>query len=388
MRKMGIGGVHREVCGIRQAVMDLIPPKPLFLMGRGNSAIAASIYDHILEIVESVFGGRVDVRRGTQMLRIYEIIMHEKHSITTRELFYRSPGLFISQRRLAYVMQGIASRLKVDARDLRIVAAQKGIFFGGVTITYKSGSKWRMHPVNGAQNAAEPVSRVEARGVSLIPSMLDVDLLETDAQTVLVVEKEAIFSTIVPLLGGIERALGHKIILVTGKGYPCRNTLEFLCTINIGRVLGLFDLDPHGLQIYKVYKRGSRARPNLRVSQMERIGVSYRDTRTLDPDDVLALSPRDLGILNSLIASDFFNEEEERESIEDLLFMREQGIKMEMESIIKGTGQWESYITKRVFEGKYGLRKYLQVCAGCSPQKCLAKAKDAGVDRGYFSLNK
>jgi len=51
------------------------------------------------------------------------------------------------------------------------------------------------------------------------------------------------------------------VLLVTGKGYPCLATREFLVALLRQFDLsfyGLFDYDPYGIEIYSVYKYGSK----------------------------------------------------------------------------------------------------------------------------------
>lgn len=75
-----------------------------------------------------------------------------------------------------------------------------------------------------------------------------------------------------------------------GKGYADLATLEFLNLIHSARplipILGVFDCDPHGIEIMRTYKYGSQRlshEENARVPGLQWLGVKI--------DDVLRASP-------------------------------------------------------------------------------------------------
>ena len=79
---------------------------------------------------------------------------------------------------------------------------------------------------------------------------------------VLLVEKDSVFQWLVQHFEELIIQLGRKVLLVTGKGYPCLATREFLVGLRLlqrfSKFYGLFDFDPYGLEIFSVYKYGSK----------------------------------------------------------------------------------------------------------------------------------
>lgn len=296
----------------------------------------AGIYDHLAEIVSRATSAartpsRKDLLGMVQTLKVYEAVLSETDRITTRELFYRAPALFVSQRKVVSLVRAVSSRLSAEPADLNIVSALKGMFCGRVSFTYRD-------------------SECALEGVSLIPHMRDVCKVSTPARAVVVLEKEAAFSLISAAASTLEDRLGGPVLLVTGKGYPCWNTLRFLSLLDAPRIFGVFDFDPHGFMIYKVYKAGSRARPSLFVDRIERIGLAKEDIAlaSLPPTAKLPLSERDSSALDSLLSSPFFNSPAETLSLNDLVLMREAELKLEMEAVLVDSAHWVSYLSRRI----------------------------------------
>ncbi|KAL9110749.1 MAG: hypothetical protein Q9227_004741 [Pyrenula ochraceoflavens] len=98
-----------------------------------------------------------------------------------------------------------------------------------------------------------------------------------DAKWILVVEKEAIFKLLIDSKIHENHSAGRGII-ITGKGYPDFATRAFLrhCVSKLAAnlstenmmvppVLGLFDYNPDGLMIFKIYQSGAWAIADQRL---------------------------------------------------------------------------------------------------------------------------
>lgn len=75
-----------------------------------------------------------------------------------------------------------------------------------------------------------------------------------------------------------------------GKGYADLATLEFLNLIHSARplmpILGVFDCDPHGIEIMRTYKYGSQRlshEENARVPGLQWLGVKIEDILRASP---------------------------------------------------------------------------------------------------------
>uniref|UniRef100_A0A7S1KQM8 DNA topoisomerase (ATP-hydrolyzing) n=1 Tax=Percolomonas cosmopolitus TaxID=63605 RepID=A0A7S1KQM8_9EUKA len=190
---------------------------------------------------------------------------HAQATESKRDLYYQNTKLFGSQKSVDKIVDDIACSIGVSRRHLRIVAKCKGLIHGHIQVRLQNGL----------------IVRVSDDHKTILPINPNIDTYAhidvTCIQFVLVVEKDAVFSRLVQL-GYAQKA---KCLLVTGKGYPDVATRLFLSRIARENphlpVLCLVDGDPHGIDIFLIYKYGSAAMRHqcdeLAVPTMEWIGL-------------------------------------------------------------------------------------------------------------------
>ncbi|OAG29202.1 meiotic recombination protein SPO11 [Nematocida displodere] len=254
---------------MKKELAKTIKHKSVFISIYGKNSFAEIIYNDIVLLVKDILTAKIKINLSIQILSVYWVILREPTAITTRELFYMTKAVFGTSQRLRNTLTRITHRLQTDLPSLKIVPSLKGLVCGEVILNQA--------PSPSPSPNQAPTPTLTLSGVSLIPQIAKDTEPLTKASVILVVEKEAIFSRAVHDLPRIERAIGARILLVTGKGYPCTNTLRFLMLFKTLPILGLFDCDPHGLHIFAIYKHGSRSRPLLCVPGIERLGVSFMD---------------------------------------------------------------------------------------------------------------
>lgn len=296
----------------------------------------------------------------TEKLKINATIINllaTNKTMKCREIYYQSPNIFKKQSRVSHFLHQLSSRLNVDLKDFNIMPSTKGVFIGKVVFYCRDGK-----------------SRTMFSG--LIPDMTNVTEIEVFHAKVLVVEKDC-------LLAFIQQSVRTECLLVSGKGYPCKNTITFLEMLqhtllknkietiaseckndhNEGKckndhnedkreisqdkykckIFGLFDLDPSGLHIFKVYKYGSIKSPHF--IQIQRIGLTSKDIYKykIEEFELIELTRRDVVLLDTLIKYDVDDEFKE-----DVMFLKGLGKKMEIEIIINNTRK----LTKEYFKEK------------------------------------
>lgn len=193
-----------------------------------------------------------NTRRLAQLFRLLEEVsfaLSTGQQVTKRDLYYKAPQLFGRQGVVDQLLDKVVRGLGVSRNATGIVASVKGLFAVGrgcdMTLRkllrdqYGEGSD---HPLSRAE---EVCYAIEAQSVTLVPSMDDLLHIDTIAKWVLIVEKEAVFKTVVDskLLGDerdvltVGKSLGARFsslgpgVIVTGKGYPNLATKDFLARL-------------------------------------------------------------------------------------------------------------------------------------------------------------
>ncbi|XP_070194694.1 meiotic recombination protein SPO11-like isoform X3 [Littorina saxatilis] len=200
----------------------------------------------------------------TKVLNImYKLVQEDKYC-TKRDIYYQSPDVFGSQSVVDNVVDNVACMLEVP--------------------------RWKLHV-----------------GVQIPAHDKDMLYLHTNAQLVIVVEKDATFQK---LLTEDFCATFGRVILITGKGYPDVGTRLLVRKIWEQfkmPVFALVDGDPHGIEVMLVYKYGSKNQAfenhNLAVPAMKWLGVLATDIAKLSlrKTALLDLSESDLQKLTDML---------------------------------------------------------------------------------------
>ncbi|KAK6351217.1 hypothetical protein TWF718_004387 [Orbilia javanica] len=220
-----------------------------------------------------------DIRKFAALVRLLELVREAitlDRVYTKRDIYYKDVALFGSQQMVDNLVDDISSALGIPRRSLHITAAAKGLVCGDLSIFKTDGSIINCN--------------IEGEGV-LIPSSTDIEKVEIrDSDTVLIIEKEAIFRTLAE--SGDWKRLPGRPILVCGKGYPDIATRELAHYLYLSKNLAgqypdfycLVDYDPHGLDIYTMYKNGSLScrtagmfYEQMAVPALRHLGVKFSD---------------------------------------------------------------------------------------------------------------
>ncbi|RKP03971.1 hypothetical protein CXG81DRAFT_23384 [Caulochytrium protostelioides] len=223
----------------------------------------------------------------TTLLRKCLHLVTHRTIATKRDLYYRDVGLFRNQATVDNALEDIAASLGVRRGCLHVVAASRGLIAGAVVYVLRSGER-----VTVSEHDSE-------QGAMLPPPETIAEILPPPLETfVLIVEKEATFRSLLKL--GFHHRFGP-CILMTGRGYPDVATRAFVKRLagvmrrqtiepKLGPYLAkdgsddsiaalppssaplpnaspasrlplyvLTDNDPHGIDIFLCYSRGSRS---------------------------------------------------------------------------------------------------------------------------------
>lgn len=221
------------------------------------------------KVVKRPFHSLASVLDSTRLMRLIEIVtellMKDLHA-TKREIYYTDVDLFEDQKFSDKTIEDLAAMLKVIRNSTHIVASAKGACIGRLKIR-DTGDEINLE-------------RLGSGGWAISPFLDRIEIVESDAEFILVVEKDAALIR----LSESKWWNDYPCIILTGKGSADIATRMFLRLIAKELALPCFclvDSDPYGHYIYSVYLRGSKRlgyeSPFLATPNLHLLGVLSRD---------------------------------------------------------------------------------------------------------------
>ncbi|CAI2350324.1 unnamed protein product [Caenorhabditis sp. 36 PRJEB53466] len=251
--------------------------------------------------------------------QVYDLLENDKKS-TKREMYYEFKALYGVQKNMDTSIKAVCELLDEKRSNLNILSCGRGLLRGAITfITDKFGI------IDGREQT-----------VLVTDSFLSSDLI-CEAKFVLIVEKDTTFQK---LLDENFQSIFPDGILVTARGYPdisTRNVVKFIAEKRRIPVFGLFDADPHGLEIYLTYKYGAMKEKaegrGAFVPTLQWIGLYPSDFHKfpIDPSQILSLSNQDHTKIHRLIPRSI--QLGEQEVTRELDWMLQNRFKLELESV-------------------------------------------------------
>jgi len=279
----------------------------------------------------------LQLARCLRVLEAMQLSTLSGQTCTKRSIMYSAPALFESQAPCDLAIESVTQLMaeasaeageRTSRHGLGIVAARRGLVMGSVS--------W--------QSCDSAKTTTNAAGsITFIPPSAQSYIIHDDVSTLLVVEKETVYHALAQRFDDLQAAAGGRLLLVTGKGYPCAATRLF-CRQVVDqrkaaqrpplRVLALVDCDPHGLDILATYKLGSKAMryaaDAMILPDIAWIGVRPEQiTKSANRQDVMQMSPNDHVKADSMLKTRRLQSIEGGEQA--LRWMQSQGQKAEIE---------------------------------------------------------
>ncbi len=225
------------------------------------------------KMIKRPFHSLASVVDATRLMRlieiVHELLLKDIHA-TKREIYYTDVELFEDQKYSDKIIEDLAAMLKVIRNSTHIVASAKGACIGRLKIR-DSGDEIDLTRGSG--------------GWSISPFLDRIEIVESDAEFILVVEKDAALIRLSEAKWWEE----YPCIILTGKGSADIATRMFLRLLTKELDLPCFclvDSDPYGHYIYSVYLRGSKRlgyeSPFLATPSLKLLGVLSRDLDQYD----------------------------------------------------------------------------------------------------------
>jgi meiotic recombination protein SPO11 len=215
---------------------------------------------------------------------------------TKREVFYTDVKLFSEQKNSDKTIEDIATMLYTTRNSTHIVASAKGMCVGRLRIRDRSD--------------IIDLEGLGSGGWMISPMLDNIEIIESDAEFILVVEKDAAMIR----LAEDRFWRKHPCIILTAKGAADIATRMFLKRLSKDLnlpVFSLVDSDPYGHYIHSVYLRGSKRlsyeSPFLATPNIKLLGLLTRDLDKYKiPEEVrLPMKSMDIKRTKELLQEDF-----------------------------------------------------------------------------------
>ncbi|MDD1778888.1 MAG: hypothetical protein LUQ65_12055, partial [Candidatus Helarchaeota archaeon] len=289
------------------------------------------------------------VSDSTRLMRIIEKvneILGKNIHATKREIYYTDVDLFEDQKNSDKSIEDLSAMLKVIRNSTHIIASAKGSCIGRLKIR---------DTITGDRIDLE---RLGTGGWSISPFLDRVEIIESDAEFVFVVEKDAALLR----LSEAKWWEDYPCIILTGKGSADIATRMFLRMLVKELDLPAFclvDSDPYGHYIYSVYLRGSKRlsyeSPFLATPKLHLLGVLSRDLDQYNiPDNCrLKMSTADIKRTQEMLKEPFV--QKNLNWVEDLELMLYLKRKAEIQSMTSHGFEYltDSYLPTKITTGDW-----------------------------------
>lgn len=225
------------------------------------------------------------VERFAEVMRLVDDKLRRLIHVTKRDLYYENVKLFNrNQGTSDALIEDLGAMLGVTRNSLNINASAKGKVIGRLQFTERGD------PIDCTKGVG---------GHSVTPADNLIDNFESDAEFMLVIEKDAVFQRLAE-----DRFFEfYPSILITASGQPDMATRRFIKRLKeeLGLpCLAIMDADLYGLEILRVYSVGSKSlgfeTAEMAVPDIKWLGVRLTDVLEFDipRDGLLDMTPGDL----------------------------------------------------------------------------------------------
>jgi meiotic recombination protein SPO11 len=288
--------------------------------------------------------GVADITRLMSVLeKVYELLSKDLHA-TKREIFYSNVKLFKDQKNSDKSIEDVATMLYTTRNSTHIVASAKGSCIGRLRIRDR--------------NDIIDLEGLGSGGWTISPMLDNVEIIESDAEFILVLEKDAAMIR----LSEARFWQKYPCIILTAKGAADMATRMFLKRLSKDLNLPIFSLvdsDPYGHYIHSVYLRGSKRlsyeSPFLATPNIKLLGVLTRDLDKYKiPNDCrLEMTNQDIKRVKEMLEEDFVKKNKAWET--DLKLALKMKIKAEIQALSAHGFEFltEQYLPEKLSTGDW-----------------------------------
>ncbi len=281
------------------------------LPSRSNSNIIWDDKSDLLllgkQIQKKQFHSLTSVADITRLMRVMEIInelLKKNIHATKREIFYTDVKLFKDQKNSDKSIEDASTMLYTTRNSTHVVASARGSCVGRLRIRDR--------------NDIIDLEGLGSGGWGISPMLDDIEIIESDAEFILVVEKDAAMMR----LAESRFWRQYPCIILTSQGVGNVAVRMFLKRLRNELKLPVFSLvdsDPYGHYIHSVYMRGSKRlsyeSPFLATPDIKLLGVLTRDLDKYKvPDDCrIPMTKNDIKRTEELLREEYIRNNPEWE---------------------------------------------------------------------------
>lgn len=285
-----------------------------------------------------------DITRLVRVLEVINELLNKDMHATKREVFYSDVKLFKDQKYSDSSIEDASTLLYTTRNSTHVVAAARGSCVGRLRIRDR--------------NDIIDLEKLGSGGWSISPMLDNIEIIESDAEFILVVEKDAAMMRLAE--ARFWRDFPSIILTAQGVGnVAVRMFLKRLSKELKLPVFSLVDSDPYGHYIHSVYMRGSKRlsyeSPFLATPDIKLLGVLTRD---LDKYDIpkegrLPMTKTDIKRTKEMIKEDFVKKNEEW--IKDLQLALKLKVKAEIQVLSSHGFEFltEQYLPEKLTTGDW-----------------------------------
>lgn len=275
-----------------------------------------------------------------EVLSLVYKVVSQGDKVTQRDAYYSLSGSFNSQNDFNSCFEDALRILDVPRRTLGFSAAPKGSIAGAVKIL----------------QGAEEIDCLSLGNSSyeLPGDVWNLKFEPLGARYILVVEKDAVFKTL------CDKVIWNEVpcIMITGRGYPGLAIREVVsrCEKQFKLpTLGLFDYNPHGLQILMTYRFGSTrmGREGIQhTCNIQWLGLHWFDVKDAHVKHFKPFTKKDSQVCDSLLSQPFVNQHQRY--FDEVAQMKRHSVKLELESI----DDLKYFVVDKILKKKFFDDKY------------------------------
>ncbi len=286
----------------------------------------------------------VDATRTARVMEIVFQLLKANLHATKREVFYSDVNLFREQKYSDKIIEDVASMLRTTRDSVHVVASARGSAMGRVVIR------------DGGDTI--DLTKMGTGGWAITPFLDQVEILESDAEFILLSEKDAAMMR----LSEAKYWNRQPCIVLTGKGSGDIATRAFLKTLVKELEIPAFalvDSDPYGHYIYSVFLRGSKRlsyeSPFIATPELKLLGVLSRDLDAYNiPKAVrIPMEPTDIKRVRDMLKEPFV--QQNKEWVKDLKLMLQLKEKAEIQAFASHSFQYltDEYLPTKLETGDW-----------------------------------